>query len=216
MFTFSGFFLITNILFLIMGSLLYIYANSKGVEIPAKSDQLFPTLALNHFGFFAGICFLLGVTAAAYSSVDSSLTAMTTAFCSDIIGITKENPRPKTRVIVHLLFSLLMGAIIIVFNATNNSSVVSAVFTAVGYTYGPILGLFLFGLCTKRTINEKFVPYICIASPIISWIINRYSETILFGYKFGFEILLLNALISIIGLALISSPTCPENNSKLR
>lgn len=215
MFTFSGLFLITNILFLVLGTLLYIYANSKGIAIPAKSDQLFPTLALNHFGFFAGICFLLGVTAAAYSSVDSSLTAMTTAFCSDIIGITKENPRPKTRVIVHLLFSLLMGAIIIVFNATNNSSVVSAVFTAVGYTYGPILGLFLFGLCSKRSINERFVPYICIASPIISWVINRYSETILFGYKFGFEILLLNALISIIGLALISSPTCSESNSKL-
>lgn len=205
MFTFSALFLITNILFLTLGTLLYLYANSNGIAIPDKSDQLFPTLALNHFGFFAGLFFLLGVTAAAYSSVDSSLTAMTTAFCSDIMGVTEKNPRPKLRVTVHLLFSLLMGAIIIIFNSSNNSSVVSAVFTAVGYTYGPILGLFLFGLCTKRQPNEKAIPYICVASPIIAWVINRYSETILFGYKFGFEILLLNALITIIGLAISSS-----------
>ena len=205
MFSFSGMFLFTNILFLTLGALLYIYANSKGVAIPGKSDQLFPTLALNHFGMFAGFCFLLGVTAAAYSSVDSSLTAMTTAFCCDFMWVNSENPRPKLRVVIHLLFSLLMAAIIIIFNSTNNSSVVSAVFTAVGYTYGPILGLFIFGLITRKAIKERYVPYICIASPIIAWFINRYSETILFGYKFGFEILLLNALITIIGLTIISS-----------
>ncbi|MBP3420506.1 MAG: sodium:solute symporter [Marinifilaceae bacterium] len=206
MFSFSGLFLLTNILFLTMGTLLYIYANHNGIEIPEKSDQLFPTLALNYFGNFAGVCFLLGVTAAAYSSVDSSLTAMTTSFCSDIIGITPENPRPKLRIAIHLLFSLLMGAIIVIFSSTNNSSVVSAVFTAVGYTYGPILGLFLFGLCSKRAVYEKAIPYICVASPIISWFINRYSETILFGYKFGFEILLFNALITIIGLSIARLP----------
>lgn len=209
MFSFSFLFFISNILFLSLGALLYIYASTKGIALPEKSDEVFTYLSLNYFGIAAGVFFLLGITAAAYSSVDSSLTALTTSFCIDFLKVEpKDSSQKRKRMIVHLSFSLLMFFVIVLFRELNNSSVVSAVLKAVGYTYGPILGLFAFGLVTKHQVKERCLPVVCVLSPVLSYIISCYSKQLLFGYQFGFEILLLNGLLCFIGLWL-----CRERSS---
>lgn len=204
MFTFSFLFLVTNLLFLMLGALLYMYAEREGIVLPGKSDDVFPFLSLNYFGTAAGIFFLLGITAAAYSSVDSSLTSLTTSFCIDFLKIDPRNKRDKRkRMGVHVVFSLLMIFVVVLFRELNNSSVISALFKAVGYTYGPLLGLFAFGLTTRCQVREKYIPLVCLISPVLSYVVNCYSEELLFGYKFGFEILLLNGLLCYLGLLLI-------------
>jgi SSS family transporter len=207
MFWFCVVLVIVNFLFLSLGALLFIYAEAKGIPIPDRTDNLYPMLALGHFNQFAGILFLLGIVAAAYSSADSALTAMTTSFCVDFLGFEKKEVKnnDKVRMLVHLGFSSLLFFVILVFNAINDSSVINSVFTAAGYTYGPLLGLFSFGLFTKRPLTDKYVPVICVLSPLLSYLININSESLLWGYKFGFEILLLNGLLTFLGLWAISS-----------
>lgn len=204
MFSFSGMFLLANILFLTLGVLLYSYASRNGIELPKKTDDVFAFLTLNHFGMTAGIFFLLGITAAAYSSVDSSLTALTTSFSIDFLKLDPKNNRQRgKRVWVHVGFSLLMCLVIVLFRELNNSSVINTLFKAVGYTYGPILALFAFGMLTKYNVKQHRIPFVCLVSPILAYVINCHSEEWLWGYRFGFEILLLNALICFIGLFFI-------------
>ncbi len=204
MFSFSFLFFVTNVLFLSLGALLYIFAADKGISLPGKSDDVFAFLSLQYFGVVAGLFFLLGITAAAYSSVDSSLTSLTTSFCIDFLRIDpKDAGQRKNRMLVHIAFSFLMFLVIVLFRELNNSSVVTVVLKAVGYTYGPILGLFAFGLCTHYQVKEKYLPMICLLSPVLSYLINCYSEEWLWGYRFGFEILLLNGLLCFAGLFLI-------------
>lgn len=204
MFSFSFLFLVTNVLFLMLGALLYIYAEREGIVLPGKSDDVFPFLSLNYFGATAGLFFLLGITAAAYSSVDSSLTALTTSFCIDFLKIDLGNKEEKKkRIGVHIMFSLLMIFVVVLFRELNNSSVISSLFKAVGYTYGPLLGLFTFGLTTKYQVREKYLPWVCLLSPVVSYVVNCYSEQLLFGYNFGFEILLLNGFLCYLGLLFI-------------
>lgn len=201
MFSFSGMFLLANILFLTLGVLLYSYASRNGIELPTKTDDVFAFLTLNHFGTTAGIFFLLGITAAAYSSVDSSLTALTTSFSIDFLKLNpKDSQQRRKRIWVHVSFSLLMCLVIVLFRELNDSSVINTLFKAVGYTYGPILALFAFGMLTKHHVKQRWVPLVCILSPLLSYIINYNSEEWLYGYRFGFEILLLNASICFIGL----------------
>ncbi len=201
MFSFSFLFLIVNILFLSLGALLYIYASQKGIALPKKSDDVFAFLSLNYFGIAAAFFFILGITAAAYSSVDSSLTSLTTSFCIDFLKIDPKNSGQKRkRMIVHIAFSMLMFLVIVLFHELNRSSVISTVFKAVGYTYGPILGLFAFGLATKYRVKERYLPWICFLSPLLSYLINCYSTKLLGGYQFGFELLLLNGLLCYTGL----------------
>ena len=206
MMVFSLAFLITVILFLCLGVLLYQFARSSGVEIPQASDDLYPLLAINHLGVFVAIAFLLGVTAAAYSSADSALTALTTTLNIDFLDTEKysENKKKRVRILSHIMFSILLIWIILLFKAINNQSVVVAVFKVAGYTYGPILGLFLFGLFSARKIRDRLVPLIALLSPILSYIISMNSEKWLNGYTFGFEILILNGWIMITGLWIIS------------
>ncbi|MCL1821901.1 MAG: sodium:solute symporter [Prolixibacteraceae bacterium] len=202
---FSVLFVIVNLFFLSLGVLLYIFAQAKGVAIPIHTDDLFPILAMNYFGLAGGIFFLLGIMSAAYSSADSALTALTTAFCVDFLNMDTTNSAGKSkRIKVHIGFSLLMFLVIVVFRAINNDSVVSSIFRVAGYTYGPLLGLFAFGILTKWQIRDKFVPFIAFASPVLTYIINKNSEFWFGGYKFGFELLLLNGLITFIGLLLIT------------
>lgn len=204
MFSFSGLFLIANVLFLMLGALLYIYAAENGITLPEKTDDVFAYLSLNHFGLVAGLFFLLGITAAAYSSVDSSLTALTTSFSIDFLKIDpRDAGQKRRRILVHLSFSVLMCMVIILFRELNNSSVVNTLLKAVGYTYGPILALFTFGLVTRYQIKPRLLPVVCLLSPVISYIINCNSEQWLWGYRFGFEILLLNGLICFVGLGMI-------------
>ncbi|MDY0343832.1 MAG: sodium:solute symporter [Lentimicrobium sp.] len=198
-----------NLLFLGLGAMLYIYAERLGIAIPARTDDLFPTIALKYHGTFAGIVFLIGLVAAAYSSADGSLTALTTSFSIDILGLN-ENPalndkqRVRIRMAVHIGFALFLTGLIIFFRAISDESVINKLFTIAGYTYGPLLGLFAFGLLTKRTANDRFIPYIAVAAPIICYFINEYSAQLLNGYKFGFELLLLNGFIVFLGVFLVS------------
>ncbi|HCY43075.1 MAG TPA: sodium:solute symporter [Prolixibacteraceae bacterium] len=202
---FSFAFIIANLLFLCLGVMLYIFAQQKGIALPTKTDDLFPMLALQHFGLITGILFLLGIVSAAYSSADSALTALTTAFCIDFLNVDPKNPdsKPK-RIKVHIAFSVLMFLVIVLFWLINNDSVVTAVFKVAGYTYGPLLGLFAFGILTKKQVHDRYVPILGLLSPVITYIININSEAWLGGYKFGFELLLLNGLIMFIGLLLLT------------
>jgi len=196
-----------KLIFLSLGVLLYAYASQKGIALPEKTDDLYPFLALNHFSVFAGIIFLLGITAAAFSSADSALTALTTSFSVDFLNLNVHEDNKninKTKRFVHIGFSVLLFLVILVFNAVNDKSVVSSVFKAAGYTYGPILGLFAFGLATKRKVFDKAIPFIAVISPILLYFINIFSEEILFGYKFGFELLIVNGALMFFGLFLFS------------
>ncbi len=188
---------------LVLGALLYIYAGSKGIALPERADDLFPTMALNHLGMVAGITFLLGITAAAYSSADSALTALTTSFCVDFLGFRADEDNRKTRTLVHLGFSVLLFAIIMIFWLINDQSVISAVFTAAGYTYGPLLGMYAFGLFTNRQVQDKWVPLVAVLSPIVSYLISLNASRIIEGYQMGFEVLILNGALTFLGLLLI-------------
>jgi SSS family transporter len=209
MLSFTLVLVVVNWLFLTLGALLYIYAQNKGIAIPARTDYLYPTLALQHFGTTAAIFFLLGITASSYASADSALASLTTAFCIDFLNFEKrsEKNRQKLKFWVHLGFSFLLFVVIMIFHLINDASVITSVFKAAGYTYGPLLGLFAFGLFTKTAIKDKFVPFVCIISPILCYLLNSYSEKLLFGYKFGFELLLLNGAITFIGLWLLKDKT---------
>lgn len=196
---------VVNFLFLSLGVLLYQFAEIGGIALPERSDNLFPMLAVNEFSTIGTITFLLGITAAAYSSADSALTALTTSFCVDFLGFTQANYESKkqTRIGVHLGFSFILFLVILIFKSINDESVINSIFTAAGYTYGPLLGLFAFGIFTNWSVRDRWVPVISILSPIISYVINVNSEFLLNGYKFGFEILILNGLLMFLGLTFI-------------
>ena len=192
-----------NLLFLTLGSLLYIYSDFINFEIPSKTDNLFPMLVMNHLGDFASIVFVLGIIAAAYSSADSALTALTTSFSIDFLNIEKYKSKKRVRLYVHFMFSVILFFVILIFNEINDESVINSIFKAAGYTYGPLLGLFVFGIFTNYEIKDRYSPFVCIISPVISYIININSEELFNGYKFGFEILILNGLLTLVGLFLI-------------
>lgn len=206
MFSFSIVLILVNFVFLSLGALLFIYASENGIEIPTKTDNLFPEIATQHLSTFAGIFFILGLVAAAYSSADSALTALTTSVCIDFldIGNREEKKKIQLRKRVHVLVSFVLFVVILIFNVINDESVISSLFKAAGYTYGPLLGLYSFGLIMKRSVKDKWVPLICILSPILSYLMNLYSEELFNGYQFGFEILLVNGILTFIGLFLIS------------
>lgn len=205
MYWFSFILVPANFLFLSLGLLLYLYAAKMGIAIPERSDDLYPILALNHFEPFVGIVFLLGIIAAAFSSADSALTSLTTAFCVDFLNLKElpEETQKRKRFMVHIGFSFLVFLIIVVFRIINNDSVITAVFIVAGYTYGPLLGLYSFGLFTKWEIKDSLVPYVAIAAPILTFIASRYSSIIIPGYNMGFEVLILNGLLTFIGLMII-------------
>lgn len=205
MLTFSVIFVGVVWMFLTLGALLYIYAESHQIPIPQKSDDLYPLLAINHMNLMIGIFFLLGITAANYASADSALTSLTTAFCIDFLNFGKRADQNKSRIlrITHLGFSLLLFFVIMIFKAVNDQSVVMAVFKVAGLTYGPLLGLFGFGLLTKYRIRDRFVPIVVAIAPILSWLMNFFSERMFNGYQIGFELIIINGALTFIGLFLI-------------
>ena len=213
MVVFSLSFLVAVFLFLCLGVLLYVFAHETGVEIPANTDDLYPLIALNHLSLTVGIAFLLGITAAAYSSADSTLTALTTSFSIDFIRIDRfeETKKRNVKKWVHVGFSVLLAVVILIFRAISNESVVVAVFTVAGYTYGPILGLFVFGMYSKRKVKDRWVPLVAVLSPVGCYFISKYSEFLFHGYKFGFELLILNGFITLIGLWAVSKKNVVKN-----
>ncbi|AIZ63411.1 sodium:solute symporter [Hymenobacter sp. DG25B] len=212
MFWFTLVLVFVNVLFLTLGVLLYQFAAVKGIQLPTNAegkiigDNVFPLLATNHFSLFAGIIFILGIIAVTYASADSALTALTTSFCVDFLNIKQypENRQKNLRQLTHLGFSVVLMVIILIFQALNDQSLITAVFKAAGYTYGPLLGLFSFGILTRLQLRDRMVLPVCVAAPIITYIINVNSEAWLGGYKFGFEILLLNGALTFLGLLAIS------------
>lgn len=219
MFTFTGIFVIINLFFLSVGALLYIYATKNGIEVPTdtisgtpRTDLLFPEIAFHHLTILPSIVFLLGLTAATFATTDSALTALTTSFCIDFLGMDKAENATKpnivrTRHLVHISFSVLMFLVIIIFNAINNASVVSMIFKIASYTYGPLLGLYSFGLfMKKRTVYDKTVPFICFLSPTLTYLLSQNSKIIFGNYVFDNELIIINGLITFILLLMVSKP----------
>ncbi len=229
MYWMSSLLIFVNILFLSLGALLYIYANTKGIIIEnfgnaelaktcpvkllnpaenifhcAKTDELFPFLVFNYLPVSVSVVFFLGLIAAAYASSDSALTALTTSFCVDFLSFKEDNRRMGIRNLVHVGFSVLLIGVILVFSLINNQSVINSLFTVAGYTYGPLLGLFSFGIITRRRTREKWVPLVTVLSIVACYITSLFTEKLLGGYKVGFEIVLLNGIIVFIGLLLTS------------
>lgn len=211
MFTFSGILFFVNLLFVSLGALLYLYANAKGIVIPAKTDHLFPTLALNYFPPLASLLFLLGILSATHASADAALTSLTTSFCVDFLGFEKidQNQTSKqlkrTRHLVHIGFSVLLFGMILLFKYVLQEDVVSTLFKVATFTYGPLLGLYAFGLFVpKRQLRDTLSPLVCVASPVICYVLNANAKTWFGGYEFGNEMLILNGLLTFVGLWAIS------------
>ncbi|MGK7390710.1 MAG: sodium:solute symporter [Candidatus Cyclobacteriaceae bacterium M2_1C_046] len=220
MLTFTIIFVFINIFFLSVGALLYQYAAAQGLDLTTlrTPDHLFPEIALNYLDMLPAIIFMLGLTAATFATTDSALTALTTSFCIDFLGFDKKNNQNdqkliRTRHLVHVVFSFIMLLVILVFRVINDDSVVNSIFRAAGYTYGPLLGIFAFGMANRRAVTDRLVPLFCIASPIITFILdsNSFSWT---GYVLGFELIVINASIMYL-LLLATSRTKPEEQIKL-
>jgi len=211
MFSFSLILIVVNFIILCLGALLYIYIAQEGIAVPfemvdgekvLRRDLLFPEVALNHSNALIGGIFILGLLAAAYSSADSALTSLTTAFCVDFLGMDKDQENRNTRYAVHLGFSIILFIVIIIFRMYNDDSVIWEVFKAAGFTYGPLLGLFALGLFTDIRFKDHIaVLLVCIGAALLSFILNANSES-WFGYKIGFEILAINAVLTMAGLIL--------------
>ena len=198
MYSFSVVLIVVNIFFLALGAMLYLYAEQIGIDI-TKGDDLFPLVALKaDLGLGVGIFFILGLIAAAYSSADSALTSLTTSFCVDFLNIEQkaERQQVQTRKWVHVGFSVVLVLAILIFKAINDDSVISALFKVAGYTYGPLLGLFAFGIFTKWNIKERVVPIVAVLSPLIAYFLQLYIP-------FGFELLMVNGGIMFLGLCLL-------------
>lgn len=210
MFTFSSVLVLVNLMFLVLGAILVFYSNSRGITV-ANTDDLFPTIAIQHLVPIAGIIFIIGLISAAYPSADGALTSLTTSFCIDIIGINKsnyaENKKIKIRYLVHIAFASLLMLCIFIFRSLNDKAIIDNLFTIAGYTYGPLLGLYSFGMFTKWQVKDKWIPFVAIASPIICFILSKYSTTIFWGYKFGFELIILNGGLTFLGLWLLRRNT---------
>ena len=194
MFYFSIILIFVNLMFLSLGVLLYSIAGKYGI-IFSKPDDLFPAVALSGvLGVPIAVIFILGLIAAAYSSADSALTSLTTSFCVDILNL-KDSDRDSItkRKIVHIMFSVVIMVVIMILNIINDQSIISSIFSVAGYTYGPLLGLYAFGLFTKYRATDRLVPYVAVISPILSYILQHY-------FSFGFEILIINGLIVYLGL----------------
>jgi len=208
MFSFSVILVFINFLFLCLGALLFLYSFSKGITIPEKSDDLFPIIALNHMGGVVGIVFIIGLISAAYPSADGALTALTSSFCIDFLNFKKSNrseaQKKKIRYIVHFSFAAILLLVIIIFRIINDDAVISKLFTVASYTYGPLLGLFAYGILSKKQLKDNLVPVICLLSPFICYILNENSVVWFNNYKFGFELLIVNGLLTYGGLSLIS------------
>ena len=200
-------------LFLILGTLLSMYAKSKGMAMPEKSDELFGSVIWSDgIPVIAGIFFIIGLIAAAYSAAGSALTSLTTSFTVDILGADKKQDEKKlasTRKLVHVAMAVGMGIVIIVFYFLSNSDAISAVYSIASYTYGPILGLFAYGMMCKAGVMDKMVPIVCIAAPVLSWVIQWWLKQ-QFDYTIGFELLLLNAALTMLGLFIFKRSTPKE------
>lgn len=212
MYLFSVILVIANLLVRTLGALLWMYLGHLQLASPERSDQLYALLAMDHLPFYIGIAFIIGLVASAYNSADGTLTAMTTTVCMDFLGFDEkekyrmEADKKRVRRIVHILIAILFAGVILLFQVINKGSVINELFRAAGFTYGPLLGLFAFGLLTRRRIRDRYALFICISAPVISYFLNAYSKELFNGLTFGFLILAVNGLLTFLGLWMISQP----------
>jgi Na+/proline symporter len=210
MMSFTGVLVIVNAFFLLLGGLLLVYAQQKGIDLSGmKTDQIYPFISLNYLGIVAAAFFVIGLIAAGYSSADGTFAALTTSFCFDILNMEKWAKTEKQRLLIrrlsHILMSILFLGVILVFSNYHNDALIRILFTVAGYTYGPILGLFTFGIFTKRTIKHGWlIPVCALLIPVIMFFIAKYSSELLGGYKVGFELLIINGALMFAGLMGIS------------
>jgi len=205
MFTYTGIMVVVNFLILFLGAALFLFVDFKGLALPERSDDLFPIIAINHLGPVAGLVFLIGLISAAYPSADGALTSLTTSFSIDFLSINKrddldEKQKKRIRYLVHTGFAVVLLVVIVLFRVINDRAVIDKLFTVAGYTYGPLLGLYAFGLFTKYKVRDRAVPLIALLSPVICYFLSDNSVVLFNGYKFGFELLILNGFITFAGL----------------
>lgn len=208
MLTYGFAFIPLNFLFLSLGILLLMYAQQYGITLPSKGDEILPYLVDGYLGNAVLIAFTLGITAASLSNADSALTSLTTSVCVDLLGMRGDEPQHRRmRDYIHVGICLTFALVVIAIAGLQQSSVLNTIFVAVSYTYGPLLGLFAFGLITERRVRERYTPYICIASPILSHLTSVGLSAV--GYQMGYELLLVNGLLTMLGLYLTST-ACPK------
>jgi Na+/proline symporter len=208
MVTFSFILMAVNFVFLMLGGMLYLYAAAKGIDV--AKDDLFPTVAMQYLPAAVSIIFIVGLVSALFPSADGAITALTASFCIDLLGIQRnpnmsEAQQMATRKKVHLAFALVFLIMVIYFKWLDNKQIISILLTIASYTYGPLLGLFAFGILTKRSVQANVIPYVCLLAPCIAWLFDYFSPTMLGGYKFGFEMLPLNGALTFLGLWIFSS-----------
>ncbi len=214
-FWFSIVMVIVNIFFLSLGVLLYQYYAHAVIDLPMNAetgkiitDKVFPNLALNHLGMFAGLIFIIGLTAATFSSADSVLTTLTTSTYIDMLEYDRnttltDEQKSKRRTFIHIGFAVILWLVIIVFDILNQRAIIDTILMLAGYTYGPLLGLFAIGLFTKHNLNDKLVPVVCVVAPIITYILANYVVKTMTTYEIGNELILINAGITILGLMFV-------------
>ncbi len=214
MVTFSVVLLIVNLLFLTLGGLMYLFADANHIAI--KGDDLFPTIALNYLTSIAAVIFIIGLISALFPSADGALTALTSSFCIDILGIKRnaalgEQKQKKIRLTVHFTFAAVFLLCVMVFKWIDNKSIINIILKVAAYTYGPLLALFSFGIFTKRRLREGLATVIvCLLAPVVCYFLDLYSADLFGGYKIGIELLLINGLLTFLGLWLISKPGVKE------
>jgi Na+/proline symporter len=214
-FWFSIVMVIVNIFFLSLGVLLYQYYAHAAIDLPMNAetgkiitDKVFPNLALNHLGMFAGLIFIIGLTAATFSSADSVLTTLTTSTYIDMLEYDRnttltDEQKSKRRTFIHIGFAVILWLVIIVFDILNQRAIIDTILMLAGYTYGPLLGLFAIGLFTKHNLNDRLVPVVCVVAPIITYILANYVVKTMTTYEIGNELILINAGITILGLMFV-------------
>lgn len=200
-------------LFLLLGGLLYLFADAQGIT--ATGDKLFPNIALNHMPQMVSIIFIIALISALFPSADGAITALTSSFCIDILGMQRRDDwqdaeKKKIRQRVHLTFAVIFLLFVMVYKWIDSSSMIGVILKVAAYTYGPLLGLFTFGILTKRTVNDNLVPYICIASPLLCLLLDKYQKAIFGSFEIGLELLIINGLITFLGLFLVSKKVSTE------
>jgi Na+/proline symporter len=211
MYSFSLIVVLVNVFFVSLGALLYSFANARGIAIPARTDQLFPLLALQHLGTLSAVAFVLGLTAATFSSADSVLTTLTTSFCIDVLGSEEpgrftEGQKTWLRHATHIGFAVALLVVILICWSINQVAVIEMVLDIANFTYGPLLGLFAFGLLSRSSVRDRWVPVVCVVAPILCYFVRTKSKAWLNGYEFGQELLIMNGVLTALGLWALRHP----------
>jgi len=197
------------LLFMFLGGLLHLYAPTVGLA--AAGDKLFPAVVMQHMPAAVQLVFFIGLVSALFPSADGAMTALTSSFCIDILGMQRRADLPEAAKVrlrhhVHLAFCALFLLLVLLFKWVDNASMIGLVLKLTGYTYGPLLGLFAFGILTRRAVRDRWVPLVALAGPVLCYVIDSNQKLLFGSYRLGLELLIMNGLLVFAGLLLISKP----------